>query len=141
MPNIISSNDIIQRQKRNGVGASSYSAYSYQEEKYFSKCPRKHPLLRRGQNWVTCPTPHTPPSSFDICYIWFSISSWLLITWFCGLYLPVYIYIYNISPPISLPLAYLAGCGALQVHPCCCRGWDFLLFYDKLLFHCINVPN
>ena len=42
---------------------------------------------------------------------------------------------------VFLWLAYFTQHCVLQVHPCCHKGWNFLLVYNRAVFHCVNVPQ
>lgn len=60
VPNIISSYDNIQRQKRNGEGALPTCVYFYQEEKCSPEYPSKHPFLSHESELGH--TPHLHPN-------------------------------------------------------------------------------
>lgn len=126
------------RQKTNGEGASPCSVYSYQEEKSFSQFASKHLLLSYRSELGHMPL--STPSSFDICICISFVFGFLCQAGYPSLAFVVYIYVFTSLSIISLSgLFHWLWCspGPSMLS----QGCHFLLFYDKLLFHCVNVPN
>ena len=47
-------------------------------------------------------------------------------------YHPVFVFLYR---------TYFTKHNILQVHPCCCKWQNFILFYDWVVFHCKYIPH